>query len=100
MSLGLCAQLRNFSESRLNNSTQRAIHALSKVDNAFKQALREARPPPPSVEELAAFVNQTAKEVINEKMKATLVSKGWSGREVLHEEIVNKTTDKLNNYTR
>ncbi|KAH7701544.1 hypothetical protein AAVH_31322, partial [Aphelenchoides avenae] len=32
-------------------------------------------------------------------MKATLVSKGWSGREVLHEEIVNKTTDKLNNYT-
>lgn len=100
MSLGLCAEFRNFSISRLHSSAQKAIHALSKVDNAFKQALKSARPPPPSVDDVTTFVNQVAKAVLDDTMKATIDSKGWSGREVLHEEIVNKTIDKLNNYTR
>lgn len=96
----MCVQARNFSASRLNNSTQRAINALSKVNDAFKQALQNARPPAPPVDAVIAFVTQTAKEVLDEKLKTTLDSKGWSGRKDLHEEVVNKTIDKLKNYTR
>lgn len=108
----------NISENALNESSKKAISALSKVNDAFIRALQDDPPPStsstlpttartltssaptPYNENFVSFINQTARNVLNETKKGQLNSKGWSAREELHQEIVNGTVDALNNHKR
>lgn len=93
-SLGICAQFEGASERALNESTTKAIEAISKVNDAFKRALQIDAPPSPYEAHVAAVINQTAKEVLA-NVTARLDAKGWAGRGGLHEEVVNRTVDAL-----
>lgn len=100
-------------ECKQEQSKEKVNRALGKVNDAFKRALQNATsslstsvptltsaPPIPTVEYVIAIMTQTTKDVLNEEMTAEFDSKGWSGREELHQKLVNETIDRLENYTR
>ncbi|KAH7710736.1 hypothetical protein AAVH_21997 [Aphelenchoides avenae] len=80
--------------------SEKAISALSKVNDAFARALQNDTSPSTDVplnpyeKRVVAVINQTSKEVL-EGLKDKLNSQGWSGREEVHKQIVNETVDAL-----
>ncbi|KAH7721347.1 hypothetical protein AAVH_11203 [Aphelenchoides avenae] len=96
--LGVCVQSKNLSESELYESSKKVIQALSKVNDAFQRALQDDTPsstlaPPqndtssgtvtspltlapstPYGEDVVAFMNQTARNILGKEVKDKLDS--------------------------
>lgn len=78
--LGVCAESMTVPRSVQDKSSQKVISALSKINDAFIRALQNDKPPcssatpAPSAEDVVAFMNQTARNVLNETKKEALNS--------------------------
>lgn len=75
-------------------SSKKATEALTTVNDAFKRALQNNTP-----EYIVAVINVTAHNVLA-NMTAKLASKGWTGREELHQRLVDETIRALKNQSR
>ncbi|KAH7721351.1 hypothetical protein AAVH_11207 [Aphelenchoides avenae] len=86
-----------------DESSDKAIRAISKVNDEFKRALQNDRPPstfsPPWTPDrnyTVGLMRLAAKHGLVKEVKVRLDSQGWSGRESLHQKIVSDTVDVLN----